>query len=94
METIFPIFLDSSQLLPMETVFHLTETYWKRGNGVFICFLSIVLSRDFFCKWKLLLKLGGSQFLKNESYSCQWIPIFKIFWNKEKNVLRERAHSG
>ena len=43
----FSIFLDSSQLIPMEAVFHLTRRYWKRGNEVFICFLSVVLFRDF-----------------------------------------------
>ena len=58
----FFIFLDSSQLLPVEAVFHLTRTCWKRGNEVFICFFYIVLFRVFFCKWKLLLKLGGSKF--------------------------------
>ena len=63
----------------MEAVFHLTRTYWKRGNEVSIYFLSIVLFRVFFCKWKLLLKLGGSQFFKDEPYSCQWTPIFSIF---------------
>ena len=61
----------------MEAVFHLTRTYWKRGNEVSIYFLSIVLFRVFFCKWKLLLKL--IQFFKDEPYSCQWKPIFSIF---------------
>ena len=124
----------------MEAVFHLTRTYWKRGNEIFICFLSIVLFRIFFCKWKLLLKLRGSQSFKDEPYSCQWTLIFSIFqrffkveaafpyggnvffnilypasetdflpsgnsgqcyftvsrnhyWNMEKTVLREKAHS-
>ena len=75
----FSIFLDSSQLLTLEVALHLTRTYWKRGNEVFIRFLSIVLFRVFSCKWKLLLKLGGNQFFKNEPYSCQWKPIFSIF---------------
>ena len=70
MEAISPIFLDSSQLLPVEAVFHLTRTYWERGNEVFISFLSIVLFRDFFSKWKLLLKLGRSQVFKGEPHSC------------------------
>ena len=36
----FPsIFLGSSQLIPVEAVFHLTRTYWKRGKEVFICFV-------------------------------------------------------
>ena len=96
-------------------------------------FCLLFYSEFFFCKWKLLLKLGGSQFFKDEPYSCQWTPIFSIFQrflkgeaafpcsgtyssiylpsrnsiflisavslsrnhylNKEKTVLRERAHS-
>ena len=78
------IFLDSSQLLRVEAVFHLTRTNWKRGNEVFICFSSIVLFRVFFCKWKLLLKSGRSQFFKDERYSCQWISIFSIFQRRFK----------
>ena len=71
METNFTIFLDSSQFPPVEAVFNLTGTYWKHGNEVFICFLSVVLFRVFFCKRKLLLKLGGSQFFKDEPYYYQ-----------------------
>ena len=33
----------------------------------------------FFCKWKLLFRLGESQLFKDEPYSCQLIPIFSIF---------------
>ena len=67
------------QSTPVEAVSHLTRTYWKRGNEYFYVFLCIVLFRVFFCKWKLLLKLGGSQFFKDDPYSCQWTPFFSIF---------------
>ena len=56
----FSVVIDSSQLLPMEAVSYLTRTYWKRGNGVFICYLSIVICLSF---GKLLI-LRGSQFFK------------------------------
>ena len=38
---------------------------WKRG---FCLFCLLFYSEFFFCKWKLLLKLGGRQFLKDEPY--------------------------
>ena len=43
----FSTFLVNSQLLPMKEVFHLTKTYWKRGNEVFICFLLLLYSEIF-----------------------------------------------
>ena len=64
----------------MEAVFHLTGTYWKRGNEVFIWFfLSIVSFRVFLYKWKLLLKLSGSQFFKDKSYSTTGHQFFQFF---------------
>ena len=48
---------------------------WERGFLSVFCLL--FYSEFFFCKWKLLLKLGGSQVFK-ELYSCQWTPIFSI----------------
>ena len=74
----FPLSQTAFNCYQKKAVFHLARTYWKRGNEVFICFLSIVLFRDFFCKWKLLLKLRRSQFFKDEPYSCQQTPIFSI----------------
>ena len=53
----------------VEAFFNLTRTYWKRGNEVFICSLSIALFRILFCKWKL----GGHQFFQ----------FFKIFFKVE-----------
>ena len=51
---------------------------WKRGFHLFYVYF-LILSCFFFCKWRLLLKLDGSQIFKDESYSCQWTPIFSIF---------------
>ena len=49
---------------------------WKRS---FYLFFVYCLISSFFCKWKLLLKLGGSQFFNDKPYSCQWTPFFQFF---------------
>ena len=49
----------------------------KRGFYRFFCVQ--FYSEFFFCKCKLLFKLGGSQFFKDEPYSCQWTPFVSIF---------------
>ena len=75
---------------PVEAVFHLTRTCWKRGKEVFIIFFVSCFIPSFFLERKLLLKLGGSQFLKDKPYSCQWTSIFQFFrdFSKWKQLFR------
>ena len=47
LQLISPIFLDSSQLLPVEVFFYLTRTCRKRENEVFICFYYCFIPRFF-----------------------------------------------
>ena len=79
METNFFDFLRQQSTATSGSSFTFNYNIFKCGNEVFICFLSIVLFWVFYCKWKLLLKLGESQFFKDKPYSCQWTPIFSIF---------------
>ena len=44
--------------------------------------MSIVLFRVFFCKWKLLLKLGGRDFLKWKQLFCIGETYFSIFFTR------------
>ena len=68
----------------MESAFHLTRTYWNWWNKLFICFLSIALFRDFFYKWKLLLKSGEVNFLKTNHIPGGGHNFFKFFGIRKK----------
>ena len=76
---------ESSQLLPVKAVYSSTRTYFSANPSFRLMeaiFLStgnsIVLFRSFFCQWKLLLKFGGSQFLK-ANYPANGHKFFSIF---------------
>ena len=73
------IFLDSSQLLPVEAVFHLSRIYWISRNEVFTCFVCYFIL-SCFLQVETITEIRGKPILKDETYSCQRKPIFSIFF--------------
>ena len=55
----FSIFLDSSQLLPVEAVSHLTRTYWKRGNEAFVSFFVYCCIPSFCMQVETIIEIRG-----------------------------------
>ena len=78
-ENFFSIVLDSSKLLPVEAVFHLTITYWKR----FITFNYNILKTFYFKFFSVsgiyYLNYGEVNFLKTKHILASEHQFFK-FW--------------
>ena len=62
-------FFDIRQLLPVEANFHLTRTYLKCGNEVFIFFV-YCFSPSFFLQVETIIEIREKSILKDEPYSC------------------------